>query len=146
MAIVGAATLVVAVALVMFHQWVQTDGRPGLRGFPEPSLRQDVVQEGMIVPLASCDTKPRIQTTCAATYPSHALGTDAGGTVVVSVLVSETGEVIDAKVSKPSGSKYSFDEAALDAARKYTFDPAVKDGRRVKVWIDLPVFDFRPPR
>ncbi len=41
---------------------------------------------------------------------------------------------------------YGLDEAAMDAAKKYQFTPAVKSGKRVKVWYDLPIFQFTPPK
>ncbi|MEW6368602.1 MAG: TonB family protein [Acidobacteriota bacterium] len=104
------------------------------------------VQEGQLVSLESADTKPKIVKSKQPTYPPMALKMGVGGTVTVSVLVSETGAVVDVKLKKPSGSKYGLDEAAMDAARKYQFTPALKSGKRVKVWYDLPIFQFTPPR
>jgi TonB family protein len=58
-----------------------------------------------------------------------------GGTVVLRVVFSATGEVTNIHaVSGPSG---GFIEAAIKAARKISFEPAIKDGRYVSQWIEL---------
>jgi protein TonB len=73
------------------------------------------------------------------TYPKDALGSGAKGTVVVSILVNEKGEVAEARVDSiviqegpqtPAGLdvKALFREAAVAAARRARFEPATSDG------------------
>lgn len=61
------------------------------------------------------------------------------GVVVVNVLVSEAGEVLDARLlqglPKEGEWEQKAHEACLEAAKKLIFDPArLKDGTRVRVW------------
>ena len=61
------------------------------------------------------------------------------GVVVVNVLVSEAGEVLDARLLQGLGKEGEWEqkayEACLEAAKKLVFDPArLKDGTRVRVW------------
>jgi len=59
------------------------------------------------------------------------------GDVVVSVLVDENGQVLDAKVTEPISQKVGINEAALSAARSAHYKPATKEGVRVKMWTRL---------
>jgi len=101
------------------------------------------VQEGDLVSIDSCDVRPKITRSVNPAFPPMAQRMNASGSVTVTVLVSENGDIIDAKITKPSGSKYGFDEAAMDAARKYKFSPGTKSGKRIRVWYMLPVFNFK---
>lgn len=61
------------------------------------------------------------------------------GVVVVNVLISEAGEVLDARLlqglPKEGEWEQKAHEACLEAAKKLIFDPArLKDGTRVRVW------------
>ena len=61
------------------------------------------------------------------------------GVVVVNVLVSEAGEVLDTRLLQglPKDGEWELkaQEACLEAAKKLVFDPArLKDGTRVRVW------------
>ena len=63
-------------------------------------------------------------------------------TVIVRVLVDETGKVVQSEIlGKKVG--LGIDEAALDAANDSRFKAATKDGVPVKMWHSLR-FDFRP--
>lgn len=107
---------------------------------PDAAVSQ--VREGQLISLESADVRPKVLKSVMPIYPPMAQRTGQKGTVVVSVLVSIDGSVAEAKLKSPSGSKYGFDDAALDAARRYKFSPAMKDGKRVTVWFDLPKFAF----
>lgn len=114
---------------------------------PGATLPADLqVKEGQIIRLDLADSKPVVSKKGVATFPPIAQKVGASGTVVVTVLISTDGSVEDAKVKVSSGTKFGFDEAAISAAKKYKFTPAMKDGKRVRVWYDLPKFDFKPPR
>ncbi|HSN69361.1 MAG TPA: TonB family protein, partial [Thermoanaerobaculia bacterium] len=66
------------------------------------------------------------------TYPPLAKARKIQGIVILQVLVSETGSVIEARVLRGVKPDLGFDAAALDAARGGTFKPAVKDGVPVR--------------
>ena len=55
------------------------------------------------------------------------------GTVAIMALVTETGEVTDARVVRASSYKF-VDEAALSALKGSQIKPATKNGVRVKMW------------
>jgi len=63
-------------------------------------------------------------------YPEEARRARAGGRVLVSVIVDETGRVISAEVED---GPILFRRAALEAARKAKFKPMLVDGQAVKV-------------
>ena len=65
-------------------------------------------------------------------YPPIAKLHKVGGNVIVSVLVSETGRVLEAKILRGISQNVGINEAALEMARGATFQPATKDGARVK--------------
>jgi protein TonB len=70
-------------------------------------------------------------------YPPIARRLRVQGVVVVSVLVDETGAVLEARLVQSASSEMGLDEAALGAARSARYEPATKDGVRVKMWTTL---------
>jgi TonB family protein len=75
-----------------------------------------------------------------ASYPPLARMQHVQGTVIISVLVSETGRILETKVVK--GGQMGLTEAADQSIRRSTFAPGEKDGVRVKSWTTVAV-DFK---
>lgn len=71
-------------------------------------------------------------------YPAELRGTGIGGEVIVWFLLDETGLVQRTEIREPSGLS-AVDEAALRVADEVTFSPAEVDGRRVPVWVSIPI-------
>jgi TonB family protein len=69
--------------------------------------------------------------TLAPPYPPPARAQELEADVVLSIVVTSTGAVADARIIKPAG--FGFDEVALRAVRAARFAPAQRDGRRVAV-------------
>jgi protein TonB len=63
-------------------------------------------------------------------YPAHARSLNAGGSVVVQIVVSEDGKVIEAKAV--SGHP-ALRKPAAEAARKWVFTPTTLNGLPVRV-------------
>jgi TonB family protein len=105
---------------------------------PEPEPVQPSVVEGQVVDLTPDVVKPEILQRVNPTYPPIAQQKKVEGTVIIGVLVSERGDVAEAKVLRSAGG-YGLNEAALTAVRKWRFRPAVKEGKRVKVWMTYPI-------
>lgn len=63
-------------------------------------------------------------------YPAASKHKKETGTVVVRVVISEQGTVMDASIRQSSGFS-ALDEAALNAVRRYRFSPTIRDGRPV---------------
>ncbi|KAB2955747.1 MAG: energy transducer TonB [Thermoanaerobaculia bacterium] len=61
------------------------------------------------------------------------------GTVELSLLVDETGKVLDVRLDKGVQQNVGINEAATQAARTAKFNPATKDGVRVKMWYRLTI-------
>ena len=101
-----------------------------------------VVQQGDVVDGASLDVAPRVVRAGQPVYPPVAARQRITGTVLVSALISETGDVIDVKILKAEG-RFGFDDAAVRAVRSTKFSPAMKDGKRVKTWLGIPI-QFKP--
>lgn len=97
------------------------------------------IKEGDVVPLNLVDTRPVPVTRVPAVYPSQANLLRIEGTVTVDALVSEKGDVIDARIIK--GIKYAagLEQASLEAVRKWKFTPASAYGFKVKVWFPISI-------
>ena len=77
----------------------------------------------------------------SAPYPPMARAQRVEGTVVCSVLVSETGQVLDVRIIRGI-ERGGLNEAAIQILRRSTFTPGIKDGVRVKAWTSVPI-DFK---
>ncbi|HSP15696.1 MAG TPA: TonB family protein [Thermoanaerobaculia bacterium] len=99
------------------------------------------VREGDLVAAGTEGLVPaRVLRRGSVPYPAIARAQRIEGTVILSVLVSEAGQVLDLKVvrGRPAG----LNEAAEQIIRRSTFAPPTKDGVRVKAWTTVPV-DFK---
>jgi TonB family protein len=97
-----------------------------------PTVKEgDLVQRGagVIPPVLATFNKPE--------YPPIARRLKVEGTVVLSMLVDETGRVIDTRLESGVSQNVGINEAALAAARSAKFTPATKNGVRVKMWYQL---------
>lgn len=110
---------------------------------PAPAVDTPHTREGdMISPGTDGLTAAHITHQAIPTYPPLARAQRVEGTVLVNVLVSETGQVLDTKVLSGVNRPVGINEAALQAARRSSFAPGMKDGVRVKSWTTVKV-DFR---
>ena len=75
-------------------------------------------------------------------YPALARSQRVQGSVVVSVLVSETGAVLDTRIVSGVNRPVGINESALQTVRRSSFAPGTKDGVRVKSWTTVRV-DFK---
>jgi TonB family protein len=103
---------------------------------PQPKVEAQV-EEGNAV-----DIVPRPTARVTPSYPPAGRRLKISGRVLVSVLVDERGEVIQAKILRSDHNL--LNSAALEAARKWKFIPASGNGRAVQAWYTLPEFEFRP--
>src|SRR4029079_1267679 len=79
----------------------------------------------------------------AATYPPIARVQRIEGSVVVNVLVAETGQVQETRLLSGGTGRYALlGEAALQAVRRSAFAPGTKDGVHVKSWTTVRI-DFK---
>lgn len=78
-------------------------------------------------------------------YPLHMWDQDMEGETLLRVRVSDVGMVDSVEVLQSSGYA-SFDSAAVVGARKLRFTPARRDGERIAVWAEVPVYFSKRPR
>lgn len=111
----------------------------------EPVVKEPApkpVQVGDLVSPGPGVIRPEIVRQATPRYPPSARRLNKTATVNLRVLVDENGKVLQVEsVGERAG--FGFDEAAITAARRSDWKPAVKDGVRVKMWVDLKI-DFRP--
>lgn len=81
------------------------------------------------------DTKPVRLSSPPPRYTEAARANGTQGSVLLSVLVAEDGNVKDVRVVR--GLPDGLTEQAIDAARHAKFKPATKDGKAVAYWIGL---------
>lgn len=101
------------------------------------------VREGDLVAVSELDRSPEPTAPIRPSYPPIALRRRTEGSVILSVLINESGRVQDVRVLRGDPSELGFDDAAIRAVRQATFTPPMKDGVRVKTWKPMPVV-FKP--
>jgi protein TonB len=74
----------------------------------------------------------------ALRYPEIARKAGIEGRVIVQVLVSEKGSVVDTRIMKSLGHS-GCDEAAVKAIKSVKWKPALQRDKPVKVWVAIPV-------
>jgi len=83
------------------------------------------------------DQPPTLTRNVPAEFSNEARTRKIGGTVVISLTVTEEGLPTDLKVVKPLGA--GLDEKALESVGQYRFRPAMKDGKPVAAQISVQV-------
>lgn len=107
---------------------------PRFSGSDDPVASVDGEPAGATVALEAVDTPPVVRGRVQPDYPVEAYRRGIEGTVVINVLISESGGVLQTKVLRTIKGPFGFDAACTEALRQWRFDPAVKDGKRVQVW------------
>jgi protein TonB len=116
----------------------QTSAPPAITATTAPAPATPAIREGDLVEVSEVDTPPRVVRSVRPLYPPIAARQRLEGTVLITALISERGDVLDARIL--GGEKrFGFDDAALRAVRATKFSPAIKDGKRVKTWFPIPV-------
>lgn len=113
---------------------------------PDPEAAAPVpVERGTLVDLADPGvTRPVVVAQGQPRYPPLALQRGIEGTVVVSVLVDETGAVAEASVARASPRGMGFEDAATRYVKSRRYQAATKGGVPVRVRIEV-VVEFRKP-
>ena len=100
-----------------------------------------VVREGDVINVGELDVIPRIVRSVKPVYPAMAIRQKITATILLTVLVSETGEVLDVRVLRGEP-RFGFNEAAIRAMKATRFSAPMKDGKRVRTWLPQS-FDFK---
>jgi TonB family protein len=124
----AAAPATATVAPATATQAVQQAAAP-----PVAAPAAAAVAEGDVVDINSLDTVPTLVRPLRPEYPMIAARQHVEGTVIVTALVSERGEVLEVRVLGGER-RMGLDDAAVRAMRAAKFSPGIKDGKRVKTW------------
>ena len=99
------------------------------------------VKEGDLVNFDELDVKPSVISRPQLQYPPMAMRQRVQALVILSVLVSENGNVEDVHILR-GDSRFGFNNEAIRLLQGSKYKPAMKDGKRVKTWLPQPV-DFK---
>ena len=97
------------------------------------------VKEGDLVRPGPGVRPPVLVSLTKPEYPAMARRLKVEGTVIVSLLVDETGHIAETRLDSGVSQNVGINEAALAAARSAVFSPATKSGVRVKMWYQLKI-------
>jgi TonB family protein len=78
-------------------------------------------------------------------YPLHMWDEDKEGETLLRVRVTDVGAVDSVEVLQSSGFP-AFDSAATAGAHSLRFTPARREGKRIAVWAEVPVYFSKRPR
>ena len=109
---------------------------------PAPVAVAPQVHEGDVIDVSSLDVVPKRTRDPHVMYPPMAARQRIETNVLTSVLISETGDVIDVKVLR-GDDRFGFTDAAVRALRGARYSPPMKDGKRVKTWMPQ-IISFKP--
>ncbi|MCA1583151.1 MAG: TonB family protein [Acidobacteria bacterium] len=110
---------------------------PGATAVPVPSrVALDDASPSDAVPAGDLDSPPKVRTRVATIYPRAAREVNIAGTVVLRVLVSETGRA--ERIETVKGIRPLAD-AAVASVRRWTFEPARRGGRNVPAWLVIEI-------
>jgi TonB family protein len=82
-------------------------------------------------------TTPRVVREVKPNYTKAALDKRIEGAVSLTAVVLADGTVGDVEVVKSLDKEYGLDDEAVKAVKQWTFDPGKKDGKAVKVRVDI---------
>ena len=100
------------------------------------------IKEGDVVDVSALDVVPRRTRDPRVMYPPMAALQKVETNVLTSVLISETGDVLDVKVLR-GDNRFGFTDAAVRALHGAHYSPAMKDGKHVKTWLPQ-MIQFKP--
>jgi len=103
-----------------------------------PSIEVPLLEDPTYYPAQEVDVHPTALQAIQPFYPDEAASANATGSVVLVLLLDESGKVQDISVedANPPG---VFDKSALDAFRSARFTPAQRHGRTVKSRVRIKV-------
>jgi len=85
--------------------------------------------DGVSLPVVVKEVKPK--------YTPAAMEAKIQGSVWLSCVVGESGDITEATVTRSLDAEFGLDQSALDAARQWKFKPGRKDGKPVAVRITI---------
>ncbi|MHB8874399.1 MAG: energy transducer TonB [Myxococcaceae bacterium] len=94
-------------------------------------------------PVYQVDSEPSVASEVKVPYPPEAIHAEIEGSVLLSIVIDDSGKVVNVKVVKGLG--YGCDEAAQKALFRFRFKPAIKNGEPVSTTIPYRYTFVLPP-
>ncbi|MDI6699037.1 MAG: TonB family protein [Candidatus Saccharicenans sp.] len=101
---------------------------------PQVIIPAQVVNPGDLLPLNMVDVEPKIIKTVEPVYPEADRRLGNSGQVLLNVLISENGDVLEAAVIRGIKGSVALEKEAINAVKRWKFLPAEKNGVKVRVW------------
>lgn len=101
------------------------------------SKAASAVKEGDLVDIGQVDTPPRPLRLVKPEMTRMAIQRGVKGSVLLSVLVGETGRAEKIEVVRDTSPRAGLAEACQVAVKQWEFTPATKDGKKVKAWLPV---------
>ncbi len=101
------------------------------------TLLQPVVPSSQVERIGPGVSAPVVLHAPDPQFPDEARNMHFSGAVLVSLIVDEYGLRINVRVERPAG--HGLDEKAVEAVQRYKFRPAMKNGKPVKVQMNIEV-------
>jgi len=106
---------------------------------PQPApATAPAIKDGDLVNFDELEVRPQVISRPQLRYPPMAMRQKAQAQIILSVLVSENGDVQDVRILR-GDTRFGFNDEAMRLLRATRFRPAMKDGKRVKTWLPQPV-------
>jgi len=96
------------------------------------------IKQGDLVTFDEVDVRPAVISRPQLQYPPMAMRQRVQAVIILSVLVSENGDVEDVRILR-GDERFGFNNEAIRLLHGTKFRPAMKDGKRVKTWLPQPV-------
>ncbi|HSP13238.1 MAG TPA: TonB family protein [Thermoanaerobaculia bacterium] len=116
---------------------------------PAPAVQEQAaapakpqVHEGDVIDISEVDVAPRRTRDPYVQYPPMAMRQRIETNILTTVLISETGSVLEVKVLR-GDDRFGFTDSAVRALKTARYSPATKDGKRVKTWLPQ-MIQFKP--
>lgn len=118
---------------------VATGTGGGLEGFGGDIKKMTTVEtvKEDVFEVAELEKRPEPVSQVAPNYPADLRKAKIEGVVTLVFLLSEEGQVEDARVE--NSSRPEFEKPALEAIRKWRFRPGMKEGKPVRTYIRIPM-------
>ncbi len=97
------------------------------------------IREGDLVEITQVDVEPAVVSTIRPDVPALARLRKVGGTVLLRVLVTESGQTGEVEILRDTSPRVGLGESAKAAVEKWTWTPATKDGKKVRTWTTVPI-------
>ncbi|HEU4522056.1 MAG TPA: TonB family protein, partial [Thermoanaerobaculia bacterium] len=107
-----------------------------------PPVAARATREGDVVDMSELDQLPTPVREPRPMYPPIAARQRIEATIMASLLISETGDVLEVKILRGE-QRFGFNDAAIRAFRSARYTSPMKDGKRVRTWV-AQMIQFKP--